>query len=90
MIEHYTITIENAGMTRYLTYQLDCASNVVVEKFDGYVLSPYSGGGSYTRWLNLGPINHGHNVIEFSVVMPTADDGWFRNQLIISNTPAGD
>ena len=90
VIENYTVTIHNTGRQRYLTYRLDCDANVILNKFDGYLLSPRIGNTSYARWFNLGPIAPGSNVINFSVVMPTADNGWFRNQLIISDAPATD
>lgn len=90
VIENYTLAINNSGKTRYLTYKLDCNSAVVVKRRGEYKLSPKNNDTSYERWFNLGEIKPGNNVINFSICMPTADNGWFRNQLIISDTPAND
>lgn len=91
VVEKYTVNIVNNGNTaRELYYQIDAIANIVMQIDGKYILNSIERDDGNpkraTKEHLLGKINpKSTTTIEFSVVLPTADQGGVGNKLFIKN-----
>ena len=100
VVENYVITVTNTcSETRYLNYKLTENSNIVINRNGEYVLH---NSGSYGKddvnkaeddtgvEYYLAELPAGETTtVEFSITLPTADNGGIENSLVIKKTKMG-